>query len=66
MAGDPAYIPALVRAIRRHNEALVGHTATAESLGNGIRVKCACGQLYTVDGWRDHIYKVCVDTPVTA
>jgi hypothetical protein len=51
-------------AVIRHNLALQGHRAKPMSNGDDIVLHCECGTKATFDGYRDHIYAVCRDTPV--
>lgn len=63
---DPEYGQARDEAGRRHNLALLGHPGRASSWGLGIVITCGCGQKYNFDGWRDHLVRICIETPVPA
>jgi hypothetical protein len=61
---DFDYKGARDKATERHNRELRLHSGFPQSFGSGLGIKCACGQAFNLDGWRDHLYKVCIDVPV--
>jgi hypothetical protein len=51
-------------AVIRHNLVLGGHIARPMSTGDGIVLNCACGAKATFEGYREHLFAICRDTPI--